>query len=148
MTAASRSWSSAAGSTTRTVPVAASTASAVLPVRVQPDRVLPGSASLPRSVPTTVPAGLFSATCRRWPASTTGALGTTCTTTALPNSELSPQGLRGAGAPAVGAVCTVAVAVTTWPACSDTPASVVSMRARPLASVATRVLPSRVLPSP
>ena len=39
---------------------------------------------------------------------TTGALGTTCTGTALPNSELSPQGRA-----AVAADCTVAVADTT-----------------------------------
>ena len=102
------SWSSVAGSTTRMVPVAASTASAGLPASVQPDRVVPGSASVARSVPTTVPAGLFSRTCRVCAASTTGALGTTCTGTALPNSELSPQGRA-----AVAADCTVAVADTT-----------------------------------
>jgi len=101
------SWSSVAGSTTRIVPVAASTASAVLPVSVQPDKVVPGSASVACSVPTTVPAGLFSDTCRVCAASTTGALGTTCTATALPNSELSPQGLG-----AMAADCTVAVADT------------------------------------
>ena len=102
------SWSSVAGSTTRMVPVAASTASAGLPASVQPDRVVPGSASVARSVPTTVPAGLFSRTCRVCAASTIGALGTTCTGTALPNSELSPQGRA-----AVVADCTVAVADTT-----------------------------------